>query len=172
MKKYTVLEAHQGDKFYKPGDPETGTRIADPNAVGHLVTLGLLEEIGDADVPEPQVDDGDTVADLRFKIEVLGNDRDDMRTAFVSEIGDLRTQIGTLTQERDAAATQAAATVTDLRDQVTALTAGLEAMREDIATLDRRVKEPVSGDTAPDGEEGSSDAQDAAAASRKARSAK
>ncbi|PXA93911.1 hypothetical protein DMC47_21455 [Nostoc sp. 3335mG] len=136
MKKYQVMEAHQGDKFYKPGDPETGTRIADPNSVDHLVRLGALMEIGDADeAPPPPADDAATIADLRDQVAALGNDRDAMRE-----------QIGTLTQERDAAGQEAATTIADLQGQVSTLTDGLEAMRGEVAALAQRFAEaPATG---------------------------
>lgn len=132
MKKYQVMEAHQGDKFYKPGDPDTGTRIADPNSVDHLVRLGVLMEIGDADeaAPPPVDDAAVTIADLRDQVAALGSDRDAMRE-----------QIGTLTQERDAAGQEAATTIADLQGQVSTLTDGLEAMRGEVAALAQRFAE-------------------------------
>lgn len=131
MKKYQVMEAHQGDKFYKPGDRETGIRVADPNAVDHLVRLGVLMEIGDADeAPPPPADDAATIADLRDQVAALGSDRDAMRE-----------QIGTLTQERDAAGQEAATTIADLQGQVSTLTDGLEAMRGEVAALAQRFAE-------------------------------
>lgn len=91
MKTFEVLEAHQGDKFYLPGDPETGTRIADENEVSHLVDLGLLKEIGDAPEGKPDLEgglsaqsitspeDAKTIADLRQQVETLMADRDAAR---------------------------------------------------------------------------------------------
>lgn len=94
MKKFEVLEAHLGDQFYKPGDPETGFRNADPNEVQHLVDLGLLKLVGDAEEADgkPALDDGlnaqpvtnpedaKTIADLRQQVETLAAERDAART--------------------------------------------------------------------------------------------
>jgi hypothetical protein len=121
MKKYKVLEAHQGDKFYQPGDPVTGTRIADPNAVGHLVTLGLLEETGDVVADEPIADEaGASVADLQAQVVALTQERDDAR-ADLTALGSTH-----------AAAQNAASS---LRDQVEALTAERDGLREQLATV-------------------------------------
>ncbi|MEY9196632.1 hypothetical protein ABIA16_001748 [Sinorhizobium fredii] len=45
MKTYQVLRQHLGDKMYMPGDPETGTREANPSDVKHLVDAGVLKEV-------------------------------------------------------------------------------------------------------------------------------
>ncbi|MBI1621496.1 hypothetical protein [Aquamicrobium zhengzhouense] len=42
MKTYTVLRQHYGDKQYMAGD----TREANETDVKHLVTAGVLEEVG------------------------------------------------------------------------------------------------------------------------------
>ncbi len=135
MKKYKVLEAHQGDKFYQPGDGETGTRIADPNAVGHLVTLGLLEEIGDVVADEPAKNEaGASVADLQAQLVALTQERDDAR-ADLTALGStyavaqnaatsLRDQVEALTTERD-----------DLREQLTAKTTEQDGLFEQLTTV-------------------------------------
>lgn len=136
MKKYKVLEAHQGDKFYKPGDPETGTRIADPNAVGHLVTLGLLEEIGDVVADEPFKEEaGASVDDLRAQVVALTQERDDAcrdleafgtnERAMQSAATALREQFEAMTDERDGLREQLA-TVTGERDAHAQRVTGLE----------------------------------------------
>lgn len=92
MKKFEVLEAHLGDQFYKPGDPETGFRNAEPNEVQHLVDLGLLKLVGDADDADGKPEDGlsaqaatspedaATIAQLRNELEAVSKERDDVRT--------------------------------------------------------------------------------------------
>lgn len=107
MKTYKVLEAHQGDKMYLPGDPETGTRIADPNDVEHLVRLGLLEEAGDApDAPPEPITDP---VELRQQVETLTQERDDARR-----------ELSVLREEHDATL----ADLTAARSQIDASTQG------------------------------------------------
>lgn len=121
MKKYKVLEAHQGDKFYQPGDGETGTRIADPNAVGHLVTLGLLEEIGDVVVDGSGLQEtGASVANLQAQVVALTQERNDAR-ADLTALGSAH-----------AVAQNAAAS---LRDQFDALTTERDGLREQLTTV-------------------------------------
>lgn len=88
MKKFEVLETHLGDKLYKPGDPETGTRMAEPDEVRHLVDLGVLKPIGgDDDTAQAggdanakgSAEDAALIADLRAQIASLTTERDDAR---------------------------------------------------------------------------------------------
>ena len=145
MKKYKVLEAHQGDKFYQPGDGETGTRIADPNAVGHLVTLGLLEEIGDVVADEPAKDETSaSVGDAQAQVAALTQERDDAR-ADLTALGSshaaaqnaasaLRQEIEALTTERDG-----------LQEQLTAVTAERDTHVTRIAELESELAKPRAG---------------------------
>lgn len=138
MKKYKVLEAHQGDRFYQPGDGETGTRIADPNAVGHLVTLGLLEEIGDVAAAAPAAIEAGSVAVLQAQIAALTQERD-------SALVDLAALGSTHQAAQNAASTvrdQFEAVMTErdgLREQVTAATSERDGLREQlIAAISER----------------------------------
>lgn len=158
MKKYKVLEAHQGDKFYKPGDPETGTRIADENAVDHLVKLGLLEEIGDAVIEQSTADDAsESVANLKAQVLTLTQERDDARTdlaalgtierAMQDAATALREQFETVTEERDSLKGQLV-TVSDERDslkgQLAAVTDERDAQGVRIVTLEGELAEKAS----------------------------
>jgi len=145
MKKYKVLEAHQGDKFYMPGDPETGTRIADENAVGHLVTLGLLEEIGDVPDAQPAPESADSALDaLRVEVGTVTQERDDAR-ADLNALGSvvqgerdaaeaLRGQLSTVTSERDG-----------LAEQLASVTAERDAHATRITELEAELAKPRTG---------------------------
>lgn len=122
MKTYKVLEAHQGDRAYAVGD----TRIADPNVVGHLVGLGLLEE-GDDVADEPAA--RDPLADATVQIDALTGERDDAR----AELGALRAELAaahaeiSLAREAQNAAEQRAA---EMSGKVDTLTEELAAARK------------------------------------------
>jgi hypothetical protein len=93
MKKFTVLQAHQGDKLYVPGDPETGTRIADPNEVTALVAAGFLKEAGDAPAAAPVISVDDTAAQIRE----LTSERDAAR----ADLASARSDADVAASERD-----------------------------------------------------------------------
>lgn len=138
MKKYKVLEAHQGDRFYTPGDGETGTRIADENAVGHLVTLGLLEEIGDVVVDEPAMGGaGASVGDLQAQIAALTQERD-------NALVDLAALGSTHQAAQDAASA--------VRDQFDAVTTDRDALRDQLTTVTSERDAHASRITALEGE--------------------
>lgn len=161
MKTYKVLEAHQGDKFYVPGNPETGTRIADPSMVGHLVTLGLLVETGDApDALAVDSGSGASVADLNSQIEALTMERDDVHAQLgilrdsantcEASLGDARRAIETLTQERD----DARAELETLRDLHGSGEAALADARGEIEALTSEVAELKAAHAKPRGRQG------------------
>lgn len=150
MKKYKVLEAHQGDRFYMPGDGETGTRIADENAVAHLVKLGLLEEIGDVVVDGPAKEDaGVSVTALQAQIASLTQERDgalvdlaalgSTHQAAQEVASAVRDQFEAVTAERDGLREQLTSVTTErdgFREQLTAVTGERDAHSARIVVLE------------------------------------
>ena len=146
MKIYDVLEAHQGDRSYQPGD----RRIADPNTVAHLVTLGVLSELGDAPT-EPLA--RDPLTDATAQIVALTGERDDAR-AELSTFRDLHrgstddlalTRQGLTDAQANLAAahveTEQARTAQNAAEQHAAELAGkVAALTEDLAAARKLVK--------------------------------
>ncbi|MFW2829882.1 hypothetical protein [Sphingomonas sp. ID0503] len=141
MKIYKVLEAHQGDKAYLPNDPNTGTRIADPNEVLHLVKLGLLEELGDAPDEATAGDSNADAVDLLADVAALTRDLELARTVIIERDA----QIERLHAERDtgsATLQEALAQGDELRSQIGVLTTERDEARAEITRLSAHHAEP------------------------------
>ncbi len=136
MRTFKVLEAHLGDKEYKPGD----TRELEPNDAKTLVDLKVLEP---ADGGTASTDTEETVSipqsrmdELKARFETLTNEREQALTDLDSarrdaadvakDLDAARQDLAKLTDERDSARrdTQAAE---GARDTALARVAELEA---------------------------------------------